>query len=144
MTSEQTPFVFGKANVIRYRGAKDRFIDAFETALASDYKGENEDLAIIACGPMVPEAMRAAYILKEEFGLETRVLNVHTIKPLDREAIVRAAAETGAVVTAEEHQVGGFGNIIAGVILSSVTRARGIQRWLELPTGSVSPGSRGS
>ncbi len=41
--------------------------------LASDYANENEDLTIIACGPMVPEAMRAAYILKKEFGFETRI-----------------------------------------------------------------------
>ena len=122
ITTERTPFVFGKANVIRYRGARDRFIDAFETVLASEYKNENEDLAIIACGPMVPEAMRAAYILKEDFGLETRVLNVHTVKPLDREAAARAAAETGAVLTAEEHETGGFGNIIASAILSHMQR----------------------
>jgi transketolase len=122
ITTEDTPFVFGKANVIRYRGAQDRFIDAFETVLASDHSNENEDLAIIACGPMVPEAMRAAYILKEDFGLETRVVNVHTVKPLDVEAVKRAAQETGAVITAEEHQVGGFGNIIASAILSGVTK----------------------
>ena len=122
VTCERTPFVFGKANVIRYRGAKDRFIDAFETVLASDYANENEDIAIVACGPMVPEAMRAAYILKADFGLETRVLNVHTVKPLDTDAVARAAEETGAVLTAEEHQVGGFGNIIAGAVLGQVTK----------------------
>jgi len=120
--TKDTPFVFGNANVIRYRGEQDRFIDAFETVLASEYKNENEDLTIIACGPMVPEAMRAAYILKEEYGLEARILNIHTVKPLDKEAIVRAASETGAVLTAEEHQVGGFGNIVAGVILSEVKK----------------------
>ncbi len=122
ISSENTPFVFGKANVIRYRGARERFLDAFETLLADDYRNENEDLAIIACGPMVPEAMRAAYILKEEFGLETRIVNVHTVKPLDKDAVKRAAEETGAVLTAEEHQVGGFGNIIASAILGQVTK----------------------
>ncbi|MEN6519816.1 MAG: transketolase [Armatimonadota bacterium] len=122
VTTKDTPYVYGKANVIRYRGAADKFADAFETTLASEYKNENEQLTIIACGPMVPEAMRAAYILKEEFGIETRVLNIHTVKPLDREAIAKASSETGAVLTAEEHQVGGFGNIIAGVILSEVKK----------------------
>ncbi|NPV49279.1 MAG: transketolase [Armatimonadetes bacterium] len=115
-TREDTPFVFGQANVIRFRGEADNFADAFETCLASDYESENEDLAIIACGPMVPEAMRAAYILKLERGIETRILNVHTVKPLDRVAIVAAAADTGVVITAEEHQVGGFGNLVAGAI----------------------------
>jgi len=117
VTNDETPFIFGKANVIRFRGEKPNFADAFDTVLASEYKNENEDLAIIACGPMVPEAMRAAWILKNDFGLETRVVNIHTIKPLDREAITRAAVETGCVITAEEHQVGGFGNWVASSIL---------------------------
>jgi transketolase len=116
VTSEDTPWEFGKANVIRYRGEEDKFIDAFEHRLAATYKGENEDLSIIACGPSVPEAMRAAYILKEEFDIETRVVNMHTVKPLDEEAIIKTALETGIVVTAEEHQVGGFGNRVAAVI----------------------------
>ena len=46
---------------------------------------------------MVPEAMRAAWILKREYGYETRVLNLHTLKPIDAEAVVRAARETGVV-----------------------------------------------
>lgn len=117
VTTEETPFVYGKANVIRFRGEKDRFIDTFETVLASDYKNENEDLAIIACGPMVPEAMRAAWILKSDFGLETRIVNMHTIKPLDAEAVVRAAYDTGVIVTAEEHQIGGLAHRVAAAIL---------------------------
>jgi len=76
----------------------------------------NEDIALIAIGAQVAEAMRAAWILKEEYGIETRVLDVHTVKPIDRDALVRAASETGAVITCEEHQVGGFGNIVAGVV----------------------------
>ncbi|MFH1501766.1 MAG: transketolase [Candidatus Eisenbacteria bacterium] len=119
ITDEKTPYVYGKANVIRFRGAGPRFKDAFEHTLASKYKNENEDIAIIACGPSVPEAMRAAWILKAEYGIESRVLNVHSVKPLDRAAIVRAAAETGLVVTAEEHQTGGFGNQVAGAITRS-------------------------
>ncbi len=116
VTKEETPFEAGVANVIRYRGEADSFVDAFETVLASDYSSEDEDLAIIACGPMVPEAMRAAVILKEEMDLETRVVNLHTVKPADRAAVVAAAADTGVVITAEEHQVGGMGNIVAGII----------------------------
>ncbi|MBZ5620986.1 MAG: transketolase, partial [Acidobacteriia bacterium] len=117
VTTKATPFKFGVANIIRYRGEQPRFIDAFETRLASDYPGEGEDVSIVACGPMVPEAMRAAWLLKEEHGLETRVVNVHTVKPLDTAALARAADESGLMVTAEEHQVGGFGNIIAGAVL---------------------------
>jgi transketolase len=119
VTDEKTPFVFGKANVIRLRREGPGFLQAFETVLASSYKNEEEDLSIIACGPMVPEAMRAAYILKKEFGYETRVVNVHTLKPIDAEAIVRAARETGVVVTAEEHQIGALAWRVSGILTES-------------------------
>jgi transketolase len=119
VTSEKTPFVFGQANVIRFRGEQENFLDAFETVLASAYENENEDLTIIACGPMVPEAMRAAWILKQDFAWETRVVNLHTLKPIDQEAIIRAARETGIVVTAEEHQIGGLAWRVSHVITES-------------------------
>jgi transketolase len=116
VTDEKTPFVFGKANVIRLRNESANFVDAFETRLASDYKNESEDLSIIACGPMVPEAMRAACILKRDHGYETRVLNMHTLKPIDAEAVIRAAQDTGVVVTAEEHQIGALAWRVSGLL----------------------------
>jgi len=117
VTRPTTPCDFGVANVIRYRGERANFLDAFETISGPNYKNEKESVAIIACGPMVPEAMRAAWILKEEYAVETRVVNVHTVKPLDVATVVQAAEESRVVVTAEEHQLGGFGNIVAGAIL---------------------------
>jgi transketolase len=119
VTDDKTPFVFGKANVIRLRKDAPNFVDAFETCLASDYKNESEDLSIIACGPMVPEAMRAARILKSDFGYETRVLNMHTLKPIDTEAVIRAAQDTGVVVTAEEHQIGALAWRVSGILTES-------------------------
>lgn len=119
VTDENKPYVWGKANVFRFRGEKPNFKDAFEHYLASDYKGEGEDVAIIACGPSVAEAMRAAWILKSEYGIETRVVNLHTVKPIDKEAITSVAMDCSVVVTAEEHQVGGMGNRVAAVIQSS-------------------------
>ena len=116
ITTPDTPYQFGIANVIRYRAEKNNFISAFETKLSSDYTSEGEDLTLIACGPMVAEAMRAAYTLKEEYNINTRILNIHTLKPIDKKAIIKAADETNIIITCEEHQVGGFGNIVAGVI----------------------------
>jgi transketolase len=135
VTTEATPFIFGIANVIRLRAEAPRMIDAFETVLAPNYLNEQEDLSIIACGPMVPEAMRAAWILKREFGCETRVVNMHTMKPIDERAIVRAAKETGVVVTAEEHQIGALAWRVSGVLTESaelyglpvITGAIGVQ-----------------
>lgn len=81
-TDETTPFQIGKANVL---------IDG-------------SDVAIIACGLQVWESIQAAETLYAE-GISARVINMHTIKPLDKEVILRAARETGAVVTAEDHQI---------------------------------------
>jgi transketolase len=119
VTRDDTPFVFGAANVSRLRRDAPQLIDAFETVLASDYADEHEDLSIIACGPMVPEAMRAAWILKGEFGYEARVINIHTMKPIDKAAIIRAAKETGVIVTAEEHQIGALAWRLSGILTES-------------------------
>jgi len=119
VTDDKTPFVFGRANVIRLRKPGDSFLDAFETMLERKYEDEGEDLTIIACGPMVPEAMRAAWILKREFGYETRVLNMHTLKPIDEMAIIWAAKQTGVILTAEEHQIGALAWRVSNVITSS-------------------------
>jgi transketolase len=116
VTNEETPFEFGRANVIRLRWESANFPEAFETVLSRDYRDENEDLTIIACGPMVPEALRAAWILKKEFGYETRILNLHTLKPIDVCAILRAARETGVIITAEEHQIGALAWRVSNVI----------------------------
>ena len=116
ITDENTPFVLGKANVIRLRRESEKMLGAFEHKLAADYANEKEDLTIVACGPMVPEALRAAHILKQEFGYETRIVNMHTLKPIDAEAVIRAAKETGVIVTAEEHQIGALAWRVSGLI----------------------------
>ncbi len=119
VTTAETPFVFGKANAIRFTDEQPRFIDAFETVLASEFEYDDEQLAIVACGPMVPEAMRAAFMLKKDFGIESVVLNMHTLKPLDADAVVKAAAATGVIVTAEEHQIGGLADRVSRILTES-------------------------
>ena len=87
------PFELGKANLLR----------------------EGGDLAIIACGEMVYPSLKAAEALAEK-GIQARIIDMHTLKPLD-EAAVLAAAETGAVVTVEEHSVhGGLGAAVAELL----------------------------
>lgn len=90
---ENPPFEIGKANILR----------------------EGGDAAVIACGEMVYPALKAAELLAEK-GVNVRVIDMHTIKPLDEAAILRAA-ETGAIVTVEEHSVrGGLGAAVAEFI----------------------------
>lgn len=77
---------------------------------------EGSDATIIACGIMVNAALEAAEELAKE-GTNIRVLNVHTIKPLDVEAVIKAAQETGVIVTAEEHSIiGGLGSAVTEVV----------------------------
>lgn len=74
---------------------------------------EGGDVTIVATGLMVSMAMEAAEMLAAE-GLSARIVNIHTIKPLDEEIIAKAAVETGAIVTAEEHNIiGGLGSAVA-------------------------------
>ncbi len=90
-TESDSPFEVGTANVLR----------------------EGSDATIIAAGPIVYEALVASDLLAEQ-GLKVRVINMHTIKPLDETAIIGAARETGVLVTAEEHQIyAGLGGAVA-------------------------------
>jgi len=88
-TTEDSPFEIGKANILR-QGSK---------------------ITIIACGPLVYEALLAA----EE--LDAEVINCHTIKPIDKETIIKSAKKTGKVITLEEHQImGGLGSAVVEVL----------------------------
>ncbi len=76
---------------------------------------KGSDVTIIATGLMVPDALQAAVLLQVE-GIRARVINMHTIKPLDEEAVLKAAEETGCIVTAEEHNIlSGLGAAVAEV-----------------------------
>jgi transketolase len=77
---------------------------------------DGNDATIIATGFMVHKAMEASEMLKSE-GINARVIDIHTIKPIDKELIIKAAKETGAIVTAEEHSIiGGLGGAVAEVV----------------------------
>lgn len=97
---------------------------AFTLGRAVQLRSGN-DVTVIACGALVELALRAADTLKNE-GINARVLNMHTIKPLDRDAILKAAAETRGIVTAEEHRfTGGLGGAVAELLaVENPTRMR--------------------
>ena len=97
ITTPKTPFQIGKAEVFH----------------------EGKDVAVIACGQMVYRALLAAKEL-ELHKISVRVINCHTIKPIDKEIILKAAQETSALVTVEEHQVtGGLGGAVAEVLVQN-------------------------
>ncbi len=94
---DDCPFEIGKANIVRQGG----------------------DVTLVGCGIMVAASLRAAAKLSDE-GIEARVLDMHTIRPMDIEALITAARETGAMVTAEEHLLhGGMGSNVARVVSQS-------------------------
>ena len=77
---------------------------------------DGSDVTIIASGVTVDMSIKAADLLADK-GISARVINIHTIKPIDRDIILKAAAETGAIVTAEEHNIiGGLGSAVAEVV----------------------------
>lgn len=87
----------------------------FELGKGAMLRG-GKDATVVATGYMVHLALEAAEMLSEE-GLDVRVINIHTIKPLDKEIILQAAHETGAIVTAEEHNIiGGLGGAVAETV----------------------------
>ncbi|MBU1200176.1 transketolase family protein [Patescibacteria group bacterium] len=93
VTTVVTPFELGRAQIFR----------------------EGKDVSVFVCGPMVNKALRVAEKLQSKVGVE--VINVHTIKPIDKEVIVRSAKKTGRVVTVEEHEIiGGLGSAVAEVL----------------------------
>lgn len=78
------------------------------------------DVTIIATGLMVNEAVEAGKVLAEQ-GIDARIINIHTIKPIDRDIIIRAAKETGRIITVEEHSViGGLGSAVSEVVTETV------------------------
>ncbi|MFB0921286.1 MAG: transketolase C-terminal domain-containing protein [Oscillospiraceae bacterium] len=92
---------------------------------------EGTDVTVIACGLLVHKAMEAAEILKDK-GISVRVVDMYSIKPIDKELILKCAAETGAIVTAEEHNIfGGLGGAVSEVLAwggaSAPTEFVGIQ-----------------
>lgn len=97
ITVDSDPFVFGKANLIK----------------------PGKDVTIIACGIMVAESIFASELLKQ-MGIDAAVINLHTIKPIDKQTILDSVLLTGAVVTAEEHQkFGGMGSAVCEVLAES-------------------------
>jgi len=77
---------------------------------------EGKDVTVIACGVMVSKALEAANTLASQ-GIDCRVLNMSTLKPLDEGAIIEAASQTGAIVVAEEHLLhGGLGSMVAQMV----------------------------
>ena len=81
---------------------------------------EGTDLTIIACGSCVFQAFQAANFLENADGLKIRVLDMHTIKPIDKEAIVKAVMDTRRIITVEDHNVlGGLGSAVAEVVVES-------------------------
>ncbi|XOQ44021.1 MAG: Transketolase, C-terminal subunit [Clostridium sp.] len=77
---------------------------------------DGKDITIVATGLMVSRALEAVKLLEEK-GIDARLINIHTIKPIDRDLILKAAKETGKIITVEEHNViGGLGDAVAGVL----------------------------
>jgi len=97
-TTARTPFKIGRAEIFK----------------------EGADYAFIAAGPVLYNALRAAYELEKEKGWHIRVINLHTVKPIDKEMILKTAQEVKKIITVEEHQIdGGLGSAVCEIVSES-------------------------
>lgn len=118
---EQAVAMYGPCYVRLGRAAVPTFYgeDADITLGKGNLVKDGKDVTIVATGIMVNEAVMAAETLAAE-GIDARIIDIHTIKPLDEEIIIKAAQETKAIVTAEEHSViGGLGSAVAEVVVKN-------------------------
>ena len=110
LTTLDTPFEIGRAEILW---------DSVGRPSETSARLSRLDVALIACGPLVHNAILAAAELETE-GIKVRVINNHTIKPMDEKTIIEAAKDAGAVVTVEEHQVqGGMGSRVAEILAAN-------------------------
>jgi len=108
---------FGRPSVPNFTPASEPFLIGPAIVLS-----EGADVSIFACGHLVWEALEAGKILHEK-GISAEIINVHTIKPLDKEGVLLSVSKTGCAVTAEEHQLnGGMGESIARVLVENLPR----------------------
>jgi transketolase len=117
MYSKDHNFIIGKGEVVR----------------------DGNDLTFIACGLMVGEAMKAALTLKEK-GMDVRVVDMFTVKPLDTELVLKCAKETGAIITTENHNIiGGLGDAVGAALLENSVPVRMYKHGIMDEFGSVGP-----
>ena len=101
---------------------------------------EGKDVTVVATGLMVVEAIEAGKLLEEK-GIDARIINIHTIKPLDEELICKAAAETGKIITVEEHSViGGLGDAVCAAVCENGLNCKVVKMGVHDEFGHSGPG----
>ena len=101
---------------------------------------EGKDVTVVATGLMVAEAIEAGKMLEEK-GIDARIINIHTIKPLDEELICKAASETGKVITIEEHSViGGLGDAVCAAVCENGIGCKVVKMGVHDEFGHSGPG----
>lgn len=101
---------------------------------------EGKDVTVVATGLMVAEAIEAGKLLEEK-GIDARIINIHTIKPLDEELICKAAAETGKIITVEEHSViGGLGDAVCAAVCENGLNCKVVKMGVHDEFGHSGPG----
>jgi transketolase len=119
VTKAETPYQYGIANIITYNGRQPEFVNSFEISLSTEWSGKAADIIIVACGSQVSEAMRASIILKETHSMNVNVINLHTLKPLDKKGLLKVISGCRGIITIAQQQKTVLGNIVAGVVLES-------------------------
>jgi len=128
VSKRDSPYLLGIANVLRFRRGEKHTPSSFEIYSADVYKDEHEVFCVMGAGPSVSEIMRAAVGLKGEYGVETRILNLHTIIPMDGEAVARAVGEIDTLLVVDDFLCMDLSEIVAAVVVKKGLNGNSLHR----------------
>jgi transketolase len=144
ISGHATPYRSSVANVLRFRGSV-HGRPSFDICSADMYESEQEKICILGAGPVVASIMEAAVTLEESFGIETRVLEVHTLVPLDTTGIESAYRDTGAVIVLSDYLSEGLGEAVVRTILEVKEKGAELRlRILDAAEASTAAGCHGN
>src|SRR6056297_1937611 len=141
---KSSPYLLGIANVLRFRGGEENTLSSFEMYRADLYKNEHEVLCVMGAGPSVSEIMQAAAELKGEYGVETRILNLHSIIPVDEDAVARAIEEIDMLLVVDDFLCDDLSKIVAAVMVKKGLSGRGLHGLKHALVSSSKGASKGA
>ena len=144
VSEKSSPYLLGIANVLRFRGGEENTLSSFEMYRADLYKNEHEVLCVMGAGPSVSEIMQAAAELKGEYGVETRILNLHSIIPVDEDAVARAIEEIDMLLVVDDFLCDDLSKIVAAVMVKKGLSGRGLHGLKHALVSSSKGASKGA
>lgn len=144
VSEKSSPYLLGIANILRFRGGEENTLSSFDIYSADVYKNEHEVLCVMGAGPSVFEIMQAAAELKGEYGVETRILNLHTIIPVDEDAVAKAIEEIDMLLVLDDFLCRDLSKIVAAVMVKNGFEGKSLHRLKNAFSSSSKDASKGA